>query len=221
MGLLWKGTHSHKKIHIRSGGEIDVKSGASLKLAGTAVTSTAAELNYVTGVTSAIQTQVNAQVAKALFDAYTILMATTDNTPVALTVAEQALVGRKTGGAIAALAGADALLAMGIVPTLAKINLLAQGVAADYKIARGTVTPASATETVVTGLATVVAVVASLKGAPTLTHLLVAGDVGNQAGAPAAGSIYIKSYKPTAAADVTPIAATTPWGAVDWIAVGA
>jgi len=45
MGLLWKGTHSHKNIHIRSGGELDVKSGASLKLAGTAVTPTAAELN--------------------------------------------------------------------------------------------------------------------------------------------------------------------------------
>ena len=45
MGLLWKGTHSHKNIHIRSGGEIDVKSGASLKLAGTALTPTAANLN--------------------------------------------------------------------------------------------------------------------------------------------------------------------------------
>jgi len=42
-------------------------------------------------------------VAKALFDAYSILMATTDNTPVALTVAEQTLVGRITGGAIASL----------------------------------------------------------------------------------------------------------------------
>lgn len=42
-------------------------------------------------------------VEKALFDAYTILMATTDNTPVALTVTEQTLLGRITGGAIAAL----------------------------------------------------------------------------------------------------------------------
>ena len=39
----------------------------------------------------------------ALYDAYTILMATSDDTPVALTVAEQTLVGRITGGAIAAL----------------------------------------------------------------------------------------------------------------------
>jgi hypothetical protein len=42
-------------------------------------------------------------VTKALFDANTILAATTDNTPAALTVAEQTLVGRLTGGAIASL----------------------------------------------------------------------------------------------------------------------
>ncbi len=42
-------------------------------------------------------------VLKTLFDAYTVLMATTDNTPVALTVGEQTIVGRITGGVIAAL----------------------------------------------------------------------------------------------------------------------
>lgn len=93
-------------------------------------------------------------------------------------------------------------------------------VAAGYKIARGTLTPTAASQTVVTGLTTVVAVVASLKGAPTLTHNLVAADIGNQSGAPAAGSILIKSYKPTSSTDVTPVAATTPWSAVDWIAIG-
>lgn len=122
------------------------------------------------------------------------------------------------------LAVADLKLGAGagtsIVPTAAQINLLAQGVAAGYKIQRGTITPTTASDTVVTGLATVVAAVASLKGAPTLTHNIVAADIGNQAGAPAAGSILIKSYKPTAAADCTPIAATTPWSAVDWIAIG-
>jgi len=107
-----------------------------------------------------------------------------------------------------------------VTPTAAQINLLVQGVAAGYKVARGTVTPVSASDTVVTGLSTVVAAVASLKGAPTLTCMFVAADIGNQAGAPAAGSIYIKTYKPTAAADVTPIASTTPWSAVDWISIG-
>lgn len=53
-------------------------------------------------------------VAKALFDAYTILMATTDNTPAALTVTEQTLVGRITGGAIAALSIAQIQTLLGI-----------------------------------------------------------------------------------------------------------
>ncbi len=44
-----------------------------------------------------------AYITKALFNANTILAATDDDTPAALTVAEQTLVGRKTGGAIAAL----------------------------------------------------------------------------------------------------------------------
>ena len=42
-------------------------------------------------------------ITKALFDAYTILMATTDNTPAPITIAEQTVVGRLTGGAIKAL----------------------------------------------------------------------------------------------------------------------
>jgi microcystin-dependent protein len=48
-------------------------------------------------------------VAKALFDANTILAADTDDTPAALTVAEQRIVGRKTGGNITALTAAEVL----------------------------------------------------------------------------------------------------------------
>ncbi|OPY90571.1 MAG: hypothetical protein A4E73_02415 [Syntrophaceae bacterium PtaU1.Bin231] len=51
----------------------------------------------------------SAYVEKATFDANTILKADTDNTPAALTVAEQRIVGRKTGGNIDALTGAEAL----------------------------------------------------------------------------------------------------------------
>lgn len=43
-------------------------------------------------------------VTKALYDAHTILYATTDDTPAALTVGEQTVVGRATGGNISALA---------------------------------------------------------------------------------------------------------------------
>jgi hypothetical protein len=94
---------------------------------------------------------------------------------------------------------------------------LASGVS---RIASGTITPTTGTETVVTGLATVLRAVAGFQSAPTLTHMFVEADVGDQAGTPAAGSILIRSKKPTAAANVTPIAATTPWSAIDWVAVG-
>lgn len=43
-------------------------------------------------------------VTKALFDAHTVLYATSDDTPAALTVTEQTLVGRLTGGNISAVA---------------------------------------------------------------------------------------------------------------------
>jgi len=61
------------------------------------------ELSYVKGVTSAIQTQIGALVPKSLYDANSILYATTDDTPVALTVGTQTVVGR-AGGNIVALA---------------------------------------------------------------------------------------------------------------------
>lgn len=43
-------------------------------------------------------------VAKSTYDAHTVLAATTDNTPAALTISEQTVLGRATGGNIAALA---------------------------------------------------------------------------------------------------------------------
>ena len=46
----------------------------------------------------------SAKVDKATYDAHSVLYATTDNTPVALTVGEQTLVGRATGGNISAIA---------------------------------------------------------------------------------------------------------------------
>lgn len=39
-------------LDVESGGELDIESGGALKLAGTAITSSAAELNILTGVTS-------------------------------------------------------------------------------------------------------------------------------------------------------------------------
>lgn len=108
----------------------------------------------------------------------------------------------------------------GLTVTTAKINLLTQGVASGYKIARGTATIGTASDTIVTGLATVVSAVVSLVGDPSMTHMFSTVTPGDQAGSPASGSIIIKSWKPTGVADVTPIAADTVFANVAWIAIG-
>lgn len=90
------------------------------------------------------------------------------------------------------------------------------------KVARGVHQQVAASDTVLTGLALVVAVVVSLRDTPTAKQMFFTGSIGTQAGAPAAGSILIKSFKPTAVNDVTPIAATdfTDNLSTNWIAVG-
>lgn len=97
------------------------------------------------------------------------------------------------------------------------------GVAAGYKVARGQLSTASAVDTVVTGLATVISVVATLEDDPIDTCSLASAQVGNQAGLPAAGSVYVKTWKPTvggAAGNPTLIAASAFTKKVNWIAVG-
>lgn len=96
------------------------------------------------------------------------------------------------------------------------------GVAANYKIARGIHTQVAASDTIVTGLATVVAAVVSFQSAPTINQMWATADIGNQTGAPAAGSILLSTLKPTATGNVTPAPATvfTDNIALAWIAVG-
>jgi hypothetical protein len=53
---------------------------------------------------NAVYDEMELRVPKSLYDAHTVLYATTDNTPVALTVSEQTVVGRATGGNISAIA---------------------------------------------------------------------------------------------------------------------
>lgn len=162
---------------------------------GTAVTSTADELNLVDGSIAGTAVASKAAVLGANKNLDTLVIA-------------------DSGLFLGAGAGTA------VTRTAAQINLLTQGVAAGYKVARGTVTPTSASHTVATGLATVVAVAVTFKGAQTLTHMFNYGDVGDQAGTPAAGSFLLKSLKPTATGNVTPIDSTTPWSACDWIAIG-
>jgi len=65
-------------------------------------------VNITTGVMT-----LSGHVANSLFDANTILAANTDNTPAAVTIAEQRLVGRLTGGNIKALTAAEVATIIG------------------------------------------------------------------------------------------------------------
>ena len=119
----------------------------------------------------------------------------------------------ETGGALK-VAGTDRTAALATAPA---------AVAAGYKIARGQHTTVDEDDTVVTGLATVVSAVAVLESDPTDTASVATCVIGNQAGAPAAGSIQIKTWKPTvggAAGNPTLIAASAFSKKVNWIAVG-
>lgn len=109
-------------------------------------------------------------------------------------------------------------------PTLAISDLeggnIVAGVADGYKIARGEHTTVAASDTVVTGLATVISIVATLESDPVAGMQHVTADVGDQAGTPAAGSVLIKGWKATAAGDTALIAATTFTKKVNWVAIG-
>jgi hypothetical protein len=107
----------------------------------------------------------------------------------------------------------------GVTLATAALNALVQGVAGGYKVARGQATTGTASDTVVTGLATVVAVLATMDDDPVDGAMFVTASIGNQSGAPAAGSVLIKTWKCTDA-DSTLIAATTFSLKVNWIAIG-
>jgi hypothetical protein len=106
--------------------------------------------------------------------------------------------------------------ANGTVTPLASSSAVA-GVAASYAIARGQATTASASDTVATGLTTVVSAVAQLDDAPIVACEVATASIGDQAGAPAAGSILIQTWKTLGG---TPVAATTFSKLVNWIAIG-
>jgi hypothetical protein len=93
--------------------------------------------------------------------------------------------------------------------------------APNFKISCGTQTMASASDTVVTGLSTVVGVFVSLETTPTVTASWASASIGNQNGTPAAGSFLLKLWQPTSNSNPTIIASTGYANhRVNWIAVG-
>ncbi|MFN3656824.1 MAG: capsid cement protein [Pseudolabrys sp.] len=131
--------------------------------------------------------------------------------------------GNKPVGIAAVAAGADDVEGSVILDEVPSgiANAIA-GVGAGYKIARGVHQQAAASDTVVTGLANVVACGVTFRDGPTVKQLFASASIGDQAGAPAAGSILLKTFKPTAVDNVTPTAATdfTDNLSLNWWAIG-
>lgn len=100
--------------------------------------------------------------------------------------------------------------------TTGKVLLDAPG---GLKMAAGTHTTVTATDTVITGLDLVTSVVATFQTDPADANTYVSATIGDQAGAPAAGSIIIKTWKQSGS-DPTPIAADAFSKVVNWIAIG-
>lgn len=121
---------------------------------------------------------------------------------------------------LAAATLADLQKLNAITKSAAQINLLVAGVAAGYKLARGLATTVAASDDINTGLTSVIAAGASLEDDPSLDILWVQSVVGNQAGAPAAGHILLKSWKPTSNLDTTPIATAVFGKKISWWAIG-
>jgi len=101
-----------------------------------------------------------------------------------------------------------------VLPTAATMNLMMAGVTAGQKIARGASSVTTSLE-VITGLATVVAGVASLRDDPNISAYWA-----TCAASTTAGNILLKTWMPTATNNVAVAAATKTSVLVDWIAVG-
>lgn len=113
--------------------------------------------------------------------------------------------------------GGDSLvIKSGGILSLETGAVLKQGGTA-LRFAYGQFTTVSASDTVATGLTTVVAAVANLDSAPTTDPEIATASIGDQAGSPAAGSILIQTWKTLGG---TPAAATTFSKKVNWIAIG-
>jgi len=107
-------------------------------------------------------------------------------------------------------------LGVEVSPTASQMNLLVQGLAAGYKMARGSVV-ATASASVATGLATVVDFIHMVRG-NTATLANGCAAVTGKNGA-IAGTIQMWRWKHTGPSTATLVAATVA-GTLNWIAVG-
>lgn len=199
---------SSGEISIETGGTIDVESGGKVKVAGTdgIEVATSGEITIETGGTIDIESGGKMKLAGAG----------------GIDVNSSGEISVKSGGSIDLLAGALFEIAGTDIRAelAAAITIPVAGVAAGYMLARGVVTPTDGADTIVTGLTTVVAAIAMLVATPILTHMWSCATIGNQSGAPAAGSIIVVHRSPAGSGDVTPQDAASTFVDVAWIAIG-
>jgi hypothetical protein len=97
---------------------------------------------------------------------------------------------------------------------------IALALTAGLKVVAGQATTVTASDTIATGLALVVAVVAGFDSDPVDDPLYVSASIGDQAGSPDAGSFILNTWKDTSGSDPTPVAASTFSKKINWIAIG-
>lgn len=218
------------KVYPASGDDInDGSADAAVLLAG----KTRATFIALDGVTWIMDDYVNLRTAQTIaavktFSAIPVFPAT-GITVGATTITETEIGVLDSVAAGTAAADKAVVLATGkiideIDITLLKVgtvdkSALVIGTAVGFKIARG-IEAVTGTATVVTGLTTVVAVIATAEAdldGDTLAG--VSATIGDQAGTPAAGSVILKAWKVTADGDVTFIAANAAKD-INWIAIG-
>lgn len=199
--------HFGGSVDVDSGGEIDFESGSALKIAGTAVTATAAELNALAsaGVSAAEAAVLGAVTASAAeINALT---------GAGVSAAEAAVLGAVTASAAeinaltgAGISNAEATQLGAITLTGAQVNTAVLGVAAGYKVARAeTALDGSNPTSVASGLTTIIACTVTLKGtaAPGLGTSVLTGNINST-------NFDVYAWKPTGAGDTTLIASTGP-----------
>jgi len=106
------------------------------------------------------------------------------------------------------------------IGALASASKMLLSTSGGKRLVGGQATTVTASDTIVTGLTTVIAAGASLDSAPVVTCTFASASIGDQAGTPAAGSILLQTWMPTNSSTTTPIAATTFSKKANWWAFG-
>jgi len=200
---------------VASGGGIDFASGSTLKIAGVTVSATATEVNALVGsaltTTSAAKLQAITATATEINSLVGSGLTTTSTAKLQAINATATEINSLVGSGLTTTSTAKL---QALTPTSTALNLMLQSTTAGYKLARGTASVTTSSE-IATGLATVVAGVATLIDDPNITAMFA-----TVAASTTAGNILMKLWQPTATNNVTPQAATKTSVNVQWEAVG-